>query len=599
METRLVTSENWELLFSSLLTSKINHDSFSITTTHSELIIHSKEQTLQKTIAAALSSPEAARTSVSYSLLDRVDESSIPTAHPTLTEPFYPPILEINSGIGQLIFEKLFGDKITKRIGHIKWNAELERENCHVLYAHCEEGLEDLSALQVKKYKEVLSKASFSELRKALASKEEFYSPLTLKDGAINGILESHIDKILTIQTNHAKQTIYFDFGLLAKCLTPPRLLQAPIDEEKEISFEIRIDKNHLMSYLSIIFNEGFILNISHNQEKHEAQPICFSMQRAIPVNNSLTLILDCSTSMEQCFPSYIKQVKDFIIKLSEEKDYADATIRIKPFASEELASHEFALTHLDVIGRFLDSLEANGNTYLNGTIHSELKHIKSELQIKNNTIIIFSDGEDNQTSEEINSNLASLTTDLKKHTNPPKIYTLGLGEHYSKEKFADLSAITGGEHIKLDKIEDFDAIIRHLNKMGKVRRLARFIQEMKAFTVPAYEGEVSVAPIKLSVPGPFSVDGKEYYVLLEKPELVMEEKEDLAIVSINEPTATLLQEPTDLPIAAVIEPTPTLVQATQGYNSLLRHFNYLWKRDENPTVNIQQPVKPSTCIIS
>lgn len=554
MESR-ISEENWKLLLASLIKRKIPEVVFGVNITAHEVVISTTEEQLGLALQTALRSPEAARTSITYSISEQMGHEA-PLAAETLVEPVYPMPLILKQGIGMAVFERLFGATLLKRLGQIKWTAETGQADSHILYAHCEEELLDFTELQIKKYKDILSHASFLELRQALTEDDKQYSPLKGKSNA-PGILAQNIEKILYFKTDlNQQKSIYFDFGLLAKCLTPPDIKAHPGKDEKENHFEIRINKNHLMSYLSILFKEGFILHITENgDQKGEARPICFNMQRALPVNNVLSLILDTSFSMKTGFDEYIKHVKQFVAKVADEKDFSEAHIRISVFNDKYERCQDFSPHQIVDIPAFLDTLEANGNTYLNGTLCEELSYIKRQVD-ENAIVVLFTDGEDNKTSAEKSRELEEVTAGFKRSCNPPKIYSLGLGSSYNKEKLTELAVITGGEHIKLNKIEDFDAILAHLDKMGKVRRLTRFIQEMKAFSVPAYEGEVTISPNTISVPGAFSVDETDYYVVLNKPELIAEEKvEELAVCEIGNNAAAVLPV-----VAPVTEELPVMV---------------------------------------
>jgi hypothetical protein len=513
MDTRTLP-EKWKLLFNSLLqSSHPNGASFEILASEEEIVFITPDQALAASLTSILNSPEAARASLNYSLTE--EKSFALTA---LRKKHYPEPIKLDQHQGNTVFEKIFGDSIILRTGKMPWNvADLPTKDSFIAYFTCEKQYGKLSRHQVDTYQDILSSATFEELRRAIALDETQHSvvPLNLDQ---KGVLAKHIDKILQVRSEGDVDTIYFDYGLLITCLTAPEM---QVTETVAHQFQIRLNKQHLINYLNLIFQEGFVLHITGKDDEQKALPICFNTKGSIPVDNVVSLILDISQSMEADFSDYIKHVYTFIKKLAENDSFLNARLRIVPF-NEAHSLAEYFISNkkedLDKIDKYLTSLKAKGGTHIYKALQTELTEL-IKLSVKNNiTVLTFTDGDDNEDKLGKEKNITALKNVLEQMTHashPARIFALGLGSNFSVENLRNLANASHGEFIKLNSIADFITIFDHLDKMGQARLLARFVQDLSetSFTVPVYANSISVAPQALKFPLAFSVGESRYDV--------------------------------------------------------------------------------------
>ena len=539
----LTLPEKWKLLFNSLLQSNSPDANFNVDVANEEIIFVTPDHTVATSLTAILNSPEAARASLSYSL---TEEKQINIT--SLLKKDYPQPIQLQHDQGIAIFERIFGDAIIQRTGKMPWHAvDLKSENNHIAYFTCEKQYNKLSRHQVDTYKDILSSASFDELRRAIALDDAQHAevPLNLDQ---KGMLAKHIDKILHIRSAGDIDTIYFDYGLLIKCLTAPAM---EVTETAELQFKIHMNKNHLINYLNIIFQEGFVLRITGKEGEQEALPICFDTKGSIPVDNVVSLILDISKSMESGFNAYINNVCQFIKKLSEKENFLHARLRLIPF-NEKFSVAEYFISNkeedLEKIYKYLKDQKADGSTFIYHVLQVELNEL-AKLADKNNiTVLTFTDGGDNDDEVNRYKHKASLDKVLKlmsTSSHPAKIYAVGLGDNFTEQNLLDLEAASHGKFIKLNSIdEDFAPIYAHLDTMGQSRLLARFVQDLSntEFTVQVYADAISVASQALKFPMPFHVGDNRYAVqpgglpLLESPEAKQDDTiSDAATMELEE----------------------------------------------------------------
>jgi hypothetical protein len=165
MDTRTLP-EKWKLLFNSLLQSSYPLDAdFEIQVDKDEIIFVTPDQAVAASLTSILNSPEAARASLSYTLTEVKNSKLI-----QLQKKHYPEPIKLAHDQGKSIFERIFGEAIIVRTGQMPWNdVDLTKDDNHIAYFTCEKQFGKLSRHQVDTYKDILSSASFEELRRAIA----------------------------------------------------------------------------------------------------------------------------------------------------------------------------------------------------------------------------------------------------------------------------------------------------------------------------------------------------------------------------------------------------------------------------------------------
>jgi hypothetical protein len=537
MDTRMSPEQQWQSLFAAFLKSSAPELNVQVELTKKEIIIKTKNREHLARLQAVLSSPEMAQAGLEYTLTQGTQ--TVPAPAVVLQEVHYPKPITVAPNSGKDIFKKIFGTKILNRVGRTNWSNELTNVDSRVLYYKVEEGLDSLTQVQLDAYRECLTSATFGELRAAFAEDKSAYRSLSFKktESVEKKILATHIDKILYSKKDSANRNVlYFDYGLLAACITTPimEITETNNSENTQPLFQVKINKSHLISYISTIFEEGFILNVTGG---NQGLPICFNMQRAVPVDIVLMLQLDCSGSLESVFPDYIKKVKEFLQQVQQDTSYANAEILIKAFSTTPCATKIFSLNNLDAIYAYLDTLKAEGSTALYETMAQGFAEVIPLLVNKKVVVVTFTDGVnycDDKGEAVYDKGLPELNTQsdiIKSQANPIKLYTIGYGPSYNETKLTELATITAGTHIKLNTIEDFSLIHGHVGEMAKARVIARFLQQIQEqstqFDVLTYEDELGVGTKALTLPGTFSVGNKQYEATLGGPKLAPAKSND------------------------------------------------------------------------
>jgi hypothetical protein len=491
----------WKLLFSTLLNIPVSDLDLEIEVNKENLLLKSKTKTISEKIINTLNSPENIRANLSYTLIEKVNNSQ--QATPVAQAASYPPAIELAHGKGNEVYKQLFGERAIRLMGAIDWSdTELARPDCYILTAEQDP---DYPNNNEETYKNILSGATFEDLRLALSSDPDRYKPVPNRRNN-NGVLAKHIDKIF-YKSNDSTATL-FDYGLLIHCISAPAMKVLMTNED----FQININIQNLINYLSIIFPEKFVLSVTGNpNEPQQATPITFSVKRSLALKNIVSLILDRSGSMASYREQYINHVKDFVNKLAVQTDYQDAIVRITCF-SDTSSFAEYNISQLASILGHLENINIYGGTELNTAMNNELSQLlKRNDESENVTVVLFTDG---HATDQENAYELSVTADRikQKQGNRPRVFALGLGS-IDETKLRHLATITDGAYINLQSIEDFKNIIDHLEEMGRVKEFITFIQENTTFVTPSYVDDINVAAETLQIPGDFKVGDINYQV--------------------------------------------------------------------------------------
>ncbi|HRE32396.1 MAG TPA: VWA domain-containing protein, partial [Candidatus Berkiella sp.] len=325
-----------------------------------------------------------------------------------------------------------------------------------------------------------------------------------------------------TIGIVNYQESLHFvlNYQALLKLLFPqPPALQ--VDTLPSGTWKISFQKQESIHYLFRTFQEGFILTQEHDQ----FIPVFLPKGNLAKPKNLLSLILDCSGSMQDVFPQYIKHVKS-LLALILEKSSSDDIIRIVDFASIS-NTREFKLTanktrDQQEIEEHLESLTADGVTRLYDTTLEELAVLQQYVEYVE-SVVIFTDGFDN-----LGTKANEDTSAFEQRTNQflmdydscmqetahraPSVFTMGLGDSYNQKLLETWAKRSGVEHTHLQSIDDFSNILTHLEKLRRPRILVRFMQDTFEHFQSVYEGTLSISnDIKIKPDESFTVGDKEY----------------------------------------------------------------------------------------
>ncbi|MCS5711645.1 VWA domain-containing protein [Candidatus Berkiella aquae] len=345
--------------------------------------------------------------------------------------------------------------------------------------------------------------------------------------------LEPEFEDIFKIEANPkiGQHEIVIRYGALIDLIFPPvpELRMEELPQEKQLSkkWKMSFDRRTLLSYLIDIFEEGFILQIKNNR----ATPICLPKDSLVKPNNLLSLILDRSTSMEEDFPELIERVKAFLQEYISSCSKGDI-LRVVDFGSKSQVK-EFLLTDnaqedLDNIFTHLKTLQVGGCTRLYETVRTELHELTSDqYQGYTESVIVFTDGfndenlfdryadleraqkEDEAFLQEYKENMQKLHSEGANKV--PSVFSMGFGT-YNRTMLEQWAVQSGVHHTHLEKIEDFDDVKAHLEKLRRPRILAKFIQKEVQRLFSVYEGTLAIPDeFTLEADVPFTFNGRTF----------------------------------------------------------------------------------------
>lgn len=387
-----------------------------------------------------------------------------------------------------------------------------------------------------------IESAGISELRRAIL--EPDYK-LKVKESANTSDITRVIGKIVSFEGGK----FLFNYGMLVDLISSPDFTVK--DEIDSTKYTIEINIQSFINYLVGTFSEGFVLSV----KGEKARPICFTPDNAIIPKNCYNLVLDVSKSMDDYLEGYIAGVLNFLDKLKD-VGKPDDVVRVTLF-SDTLSTSSYKLSDYDDIVRFIKAINASGSTHLFSAADTELKHLISLDKSIVTTMVLFTDGVDNQVfSAEAKEGLSVTCSSIQRLDNPPKVFTIGLGNHDTKT-LEYLAKITGSKYLNLHDIEEFRIIEDYLSKMQCARTLMKFIQAHNISVASSFAGTVSSADFELDIREAFLCGDVTYRV--EKRELQLEAAEDFAV----DLRSIVLEEPG--PILPLQQHTTTKVEVECG----------------------------------
>ncbi len=524
---------DWTLLIRTLLSSGTDQTlPIEVAECGSELVITTTDVSLLQRMELILRSPLTIRQALAYTI--DTDTSAVEPDYPQLV---FPEKMENT-------FNHLFHADVIKRLGEFKWKNLESTTNEQLIYFPCAD-LEGLTTLQLEGYKKILRKATLEQCMRAATANSEHVPLQFLSSSAeiSDGVLAENLNNILYITHDKSDRAILcFDAKTFMDCLRAPKLLYSNVNsvesgvgntfDENVETFVCAVDKNHLMSYLSTRIREGFILHLKQPTAdgRYRAQPICFNMDRALPLANVISLVLDTSSSMKSCFAEYIDNIVGFINKLRNDENYRNTQVRIKSFSYTTEEAKIFELGSEELI-TYLRSLEYGGKTYLNGAVQEELVALAPMLEDKNVILLVFTDGADNASPAEALVQLEQQMRTISENGTPPKILTFGLKslKAYDIENLERLAVASGYSHVELQTISEFSpALQSQIGEYYTSVRVLRFVQseENIQFSTRVQQGHTTVAKQSFMIPGTVEVNGQKYVVSAQTPRIEIAEEE-------------------------------------------------------------------------
>lgn len=573
--------EAFKLFLKTILNLPTNVD-FFLEVTDTKITIKSVNPKFIDNFNSLMQSPNALRSHLKYSI-NRIQTSS--ATHQANSA--YPTPISLQKNMGKNFFEKLFSEAQRKKIGG---SPDTEADN-FIVYSKIQEQDDiekELINFQIQDYRKTLAKADFFELRKAIAQNNAEPLPRKGSNYALTGPLAPYVNKIIYL--DEKMNSVCFNYGFLLNCLTPPELISSEENEFNQIN--IMLNKQHFLSYMTTILPESFILQTDSNNN-NQVSPICFgSAANQKPVVR-ISLVLDCSSSMHTVLTSYIAHLKNFIAKLTDSEaskfiDQETTTIRIVPFQSQKLFEKEFKLSNKNDIFQFMSSLNTNGGTRLIDTANEEIQFLENnDMTNSVDVAIVFTDGADNESRD-------------KQLIKPKKvrIFAMGLGTTYDKDLLEDMAIQSGGQHINLTNINDFDQILKYITEFSVAQRVFEFTQEARKFIVTVPEGAIVVAKDTLELGKPFTMGEISYEAFLssmnsnqnDENEIKNKVETPLGAISIDEIMEYIPPSYPEVFASFLLETYQTFGHMTWSYiEPLFNYINYiLYPQQETPAETAQ-----------
>lgn len=326
---------------------------------------------------------------------------------------------------------------------------------------------------------------------------------------------------------------ILFNFARLYELVAAPEI-------QHDIEGELHIPRQHLISYLLQLNDDGVLLRVYNVDDETHARPVFFGRSDTISRPTMHTIVIDRSSSMGDYFSDLKDQVNHYLHALAEQDP--DAHVRIVFFDEHVGPIRELPLSSLSACTDFIRHTPLGGYTALFDTIRHELNRlIQGEVTKESNvTLTFFSDGGDNESSKK------SITDELNAFDQQalprPKCFTLGFGQ-VDSDTMSTLAMAMGNQYIHLEDISDFNRILEHMGEIGTDRKFIDFVYEIEKqsqqYSVPVYLNNAPTAPkliipMREGEPVPVTINGNEMIVTVN-PDLipeatVLDQLEEIAI---------------------------------------------------------------------
>jgi hypothetical protein len=519
-------SSDWRSLIIALLGNPAH--AIAVSEQKDTLKITTRDPVVVEKLGQMLESPEQLQAGLWYT----IQPLQSPTSLLTSPLPRYPAASPFDQKDGLRIYRNLLTKKMRRRIGEFDWE---EDENYTLKSSILKEEV-PLSQEQLNTLVAYIKKLNYLQLRKVISNETN-----VLQDAEV---IESK-DQIMPLlpvlneiigmkHLENGSAIIYFNYGLLRKCLVPPKLsidnLKAA--QNSEGLCEITVEKISLINYLSTVTEASLLLEpvssgAGDEKKIDRGRPILLRplIEGTARRENRYILLIDCSESMISKFYSYIEKIKLAIKHLRTLQP--SAIMHIIPFKNKNLHCQGFIgnVSEAEKISQFLDTLNASGRTYLYGPLANQL----DQDNIYNTSIFIFTDGIDNESSLQEENLLKEKVIALTTQQKPPKVFIFGMGEELDEVLIKKLSAATDAVCVRGDTPSIFEELDQYLQKINTPSAVVFILEKIKEAWVSqktrVFEGKPAVANFTVAVPGNLKIDGLSYTTHLAGASLLIEQE--------------------------------------------------------------------------
>lgn len=514
MTGNVTPTPGWEILFKQLLPNDAPDFTIDQSGNTVQFICDDPADalTLSELLSTALRSPEGLHANLAYTLGKSADAISLPDYDETIpTSP--------NDGSDNLVLLETLLGKDTKLAPGVfaRWSDLFDISQANAVLLSAEAVNEDDKQFWESASKKLIQRLVDTPLYKLRQCFAAAGVPLPEKSSAgenapYHFIARDLLAKCFGLTDVDGKLYQFFDAGLLHKLLYPPRIAVG----DDLGNCQITVSKEALIAYLKQVFDEGFVLNLT-DEAGSAAQPVLLpnpARSRAIS-GTHVNLILDNSASMTDVRSEYLRQITQFLDSL-EATFRPDDKLSITLFG-DNVQTTAFTFRTLSEAKHHVTlRLGCNQRTALYNAICERITAIQAPNATQNtdNTVfVLLTDGDDNG-GDYIFGNrckLFDVSQGFASATVKPKIFTLGLGGNYNNTVCRNIASSTGGEHVHLKTLSDFNGVYEHLERIKMPRTVVEFLQQGLATQFfHVFDNPVQV-PTAVKPGTAFTVNGHQY----------------------------------------------------------------------------------------
>lgn len=271
---------------------------------------------------------------------------------------------------------------------------------------------------------------------------------------------------------------MYFDVGRFLQLVYPPKL---HCQEQDASRTRVTISLSHLLLYVKQLSRHGLLFSVEARHGRIMAYPLLLPHKETIGRPLTIFIVLDDSNSMATCRKDVFGEVESFINKVAAVVPQAEINLTI--FSGKKRSIRQVKMAqHFDFSVFRRGAL--NGCTALYDAINPPLSTMKNRLNSHNNLLLIFTDGEDNDsrlTHQKILDQIHQIKTAVvDEGASPPAIYAVGCGKSVNQDVLNTLAQSAGHrEYIALQKADEFAAVIQNIEEFEHRRVLTQFVTEM------------------------------------------------------------------------------------------------------------------------
>lgn len=345
-----------------------------------------------------------------------------------------------------------------------------------------------------------------------------------------DGLIQQCFGVLINKETHEVQ--MFFDYGRLHEFLFQP-LITLTQRQDAIFPVQLAIDRNHLLSYMQQITQNGILLRISATSaDQAVARPIFFTREATITKPHHYIFILDESGSMAGLpFEQLKEHVINFIAQLKQLDE--NATVRIVFFADDMQPASEFSIKDTQKIIAFINKrTKAEGNTKLNDTLLRELKHLVDEeiAGDANASVFVFTDGGDNRSTVKSANLEVAIANTTQAIATQYKLFTLGYGKDVEVATLRAIAGAVGTPYIHIQDMSQFTSIYQEISTISTERDFVDFMyqldQSRQEFTIPLerdnspFSPEILI-PMSASQPTRLTYAGRQLEVQISDQALV------------------------------------------------------------------------------